>query len=213
MVGLAAGSGTVMTALGLMIPYIGTGARSLVALYAAASGPFAGIIILAFLFPWANAKGTAMAALGVCAVQVWQTIGRLASHLEPIRMTYGVDRCPDNVTAFNMTTSGFHESSQVLPLYRLSPYWCSLVSMCATVLLGLALSLLCARPEDNLEKAVDLSSPLILKLWKQAGFLRQFKQDDELDNAEEDLQLHDASPSEIQPLKDKEAQCFTSCEV
>ncbi|XP_077548650.1 sodium-coupled monocarboxylate transporter 2-like [Haemaphysalis longicornis] len=211
-VGLAAASGIIMTALGLSFPHIGSGARCLIALYAAASGPFAGIIILAFLFPWANAKGTAIAALGVCTIQVWQTVGRLASQLELKRMTYSVDSCPTNLTTFNGSTLEYRQSSQVLSLYRLSPYWCSLVSTCATVLLGLALSVVCAKPGDNLERAAELSSPPALKLWKQAGFLRHIKKNAEHGNPEDQLQLHD-SPLEIQPLQNKDAPRFTSCET
>ncbi|KAL1473929.1 hypothetical protein MTO96_021722, partial [Rhipicephalus appendiculatus] len=114
MAALAAGSGTIMTLVGLLVPYIGSAARFFIALYAAASGPFAGIIILATCFPWANAKlidstfahaecrGTASAALGVFLLQIWQTAGRFASKAEAVRMTYSVDSCPANTTALAM---------------------------------------------------------------------------------------------------------------
>ncbi|KAH6940712.1 hypothetical protein HPB50_005271 [Hyalomma asiaticum] len=60
--GLAATSGTVMTLFGLAVPYAGSAARFCISLYASASGPFAGIMILAFLFPWANARPDRMTA-------------------------------------------------------------------------------------------------------------------------------------------------------
>ncbi|XP_075527603.1 sodium-dependent multivitamin transporter-like [Dermacentor variabilis] len=142
MAGLAAASGTVMTIVGLLVPYIGSAARFLITLSAAASGPFAGIVILAFLFPWANTKGTATAALGVFLIQTWQTTGRFMARIEPLRMNYGTDRCPGNSTYHDVPQHEDRPYSDVFPLYRLSAYWCCLFSTILTVLLGLIFSIL-----------------------------------------------------------------------
>ncbi|XP_049273754.1 sodium/iodide cotransporter [Rhipicephalus sanguineus] len=99
---LAAGSGTIMTLSGLLLPYVSSAAKFFISLYAAASGPFSGIIILAFLLPWANAKGTAVAAVGVFIVQIWQTTGRFVSKIAPVSMQYTLDRCA-NKSVVNTT--------------------------------------------------------------------------------------------------------------
>ncbi|XP_077500681.1 sodium-dependent multivitamin transporter-like [Amblyomma americanum] len=172
MVALATSSGIVMVLLGLLVPYIGSAARFFIALNSGAAGPFAGIIILAFFFPWANAKGTAVAALGVFILQIWQTTGRFLSRIGPARMAYGLDRCPANITLMSVELPGNPEKYQGLLLYRISPYWCSLFSGCLTVLLGLAFSVASGSPKGNVEAALRLSSPSVFKFWRRIGFLR-----------------------------------------
>ncbi|XP_037527925.1 sodium-coupled monocarboxylate transporter 2 [Rhipicephalus sanguineus] len=202
MAALAAGSGTIMTLVGLLVPYIGSAARFFIALYAAASGPFAGIIILATCFPWANAKGTASAALGVFLLQIWQTAGRFASRAEAVRMTYTVDSCPANTTALVINETLPYvptDSPDVFALYRLSAYWCCLFATVLTVVIGLALSVITDRAEDDLEKTMSLSSPIALKFWARIGLLPRLKK--------EPLRVTvngngiKASPYEIQPLQ------------
>ncbi|KAL1430701.1 hypothetical protein MTO96_002304 [Rhipicephalus appendiculatus] len=174
--GLAVTSGTVVTLFGLAVPYAGSAARFCISLYSSASGPFAGIMILAFLFPWANARGTATAALAVFLVQTWQTTGRFLSRIEPNRMSYSVERCPFNSTTHERDSpSGSFEVSEVFLLYRLSPYWCCLLSACATVLLGLVFSLSIAGPDDSLKNAARLSTPAMLNFWQRVGLLQHFE--------------------------------------
>ncbi|KAL1446440.1 hypothetical protein MTO96_044584, partial [Rhipicephalus appendiculatus] len=49
-------SGTIMTVFAVAAPYIGTAARLFSSFYSSASGPFAGLLILAISSPWVNAK-------------------------------------------------------------------------------------------------------------------------------------------------------------
>ncbi|XP_077494992.1 sodium/iodide cotransporter-like isoform X2 [Amblyomma americanum] len=173
---LGAGSGTIMTLASLVLPYVSSAA-----------------------------KGTAWAALGVFAVQTWQTAGRFLSKVEPLSMTYTVDRCAANST-FDETASQANFSRadpssrpDVLALYRLSPYWCCLFSMCSTVVLGLALSSVTARPVGDLESALRLSSPLMLKLWRRFGFFRPSTTEAEFVAVNE--REHRDSSFESQPLQ------------
>ncbi|XP_070381464.1 sodium-coupled monocarboxylate transporter 2-like isoform X2 [Dermacentor albipictus] len=145
-----------------------------ISLYSAASGPFAGIMILAFLFPWANARGTAMAALAVFLIQTWQTTGRFLSRIEAVRMIYSVESCPFNST-LREEPSGTLEASEGFLLYRLSSYWCCLLSACSTVLLGLVLSLLIGGPADSLRNAARLSTPVMLKFWQRIALLQHLQ--------------------------------------
>lgn len=178
-VALAAGSGTIMTLSGILLPYVSSAAKFFIALYAAASGPFAGIIILAFFLPWANAKGTAVAAVGVFLVQIWQTAGRFVSKIVPASMQYSLDRCSNKSTLNGTALTLLAENGgpDVFLLYRLSPYWCCLFSMCCTVLLGLTLSLLCARPDSNVKETLRLTSPLMLKFWGKVGLIPPLNED------------------------------------
>ncbi|XP_037527679.2 sodium-coupled monocarboxylate transporter 2-like [Rhipicephalus sanguineus] len=201
--GLAVTSGTVMTLFGLAVPYAGSAARFCISLYSSASGPFAGIMILAFMFPWANARGTATAALAVFLIQTWQTTGRFLSRIEPRRMSYSVEQCPLNSTVHETDSSSRNfEASQVFLLYRLSPYWCCLLSACATVLLGLVFSLLIAGPDDSLKNAARLSTPATLKFWQRIGLLQH------LEKEAAQITVVDpcfkVSPFELQPLHESQ---------
>nr|XP_050032308.2 uncharacterized protein LOC126528469 [Dermacentor andersoni] len=93
------GSGTLMTAFAVVVPYIGTAMRIIMAFYSGASGPFAGMIIVALCLPWTNTKGTAVASSIVFALELYQTVGRTLSGLEPPRMNTTLLRCSHNVTA------------------------------------------------------------------------------------------------------------------
>ncbi|XP_037287732.2 sodium-coupled monocarboxylate transporter 2 [Rhipicephalus microplus] len=201
MAALATSSGTVMVLLGLLISYIGSAARFFIALNSAAAGPFAGIVMLAFFFPWANAKGTAVAALVVFVLQIWQTTGRFISRITPARMTYGVDRCFGNYTLHEEAPPQSTEHVDALLLYHLSPYWCCFLTMCITVLLGLSFSLLCASTSDDICVAARLASPPVFKLWRRVGLLRHVVKT-ESHEARETVGKN--SFLEIQPLKVKE---------
>ncbi|XP_077499999.1 sodium-coupled monocarboxylate transporter 2-like [Amblyomma americanum] len=207
---LATISGTVMILLGLLVPYAGSAARFCISLYSAASGPFAGIMILAFLFPWANAKGTATAALGVFAIQIWQTTGRFLSRIEPLRMTYSLERCPLNCTLYEATPSvGTTARSQdAFLLYRLSPYWCCLLSTFSTVLLGLAFSLLYAKRDGSVENALRLSTPAMLIIWRRLGLLRYSSKDDGY--VAVIGKGYEASPFELPPVQWKTVDLYAN---
>lgn len=223
MAALAAASGTIMTLFGLLVPYIGSAARFFIALYAAASGPFAGIIVLAFLFPWANAKGTAIAALGIFSLQIWQMAGRFESKIEPLRMTYSVDRCPANSTLNETFELDFFERpmlytnasanysvkedglevSDVFPLYQISAYWCCLFSTLLTVVLGLAFSLVLSRSNADVEATFRHSSPVALRFWRWTTLLGHDRGRIALNGTE-----FKASPVELEPLQGIDADYY-----
>ncbi|KAL1470572.1 hypothetical protein MTO96_024144, partial [Rhipicephalus appendiculatus] len=96
---LELGSGTLMTAFAILVPYVGTAIRIAMALYSGASGPFAGMIIVAICLPWTNTKGTAIATSAIFAFELWQTVGRTLSGLEPPKMNTTLLHCAHNVTA------------------------------------------------------------------------------------------------------------------
>ncbi|XP_037571407.1 uncharacterized protein LOC119453445 [Dermacentor silvarum] len=94
-------------------------------------------------------------------------------------MQYSLDRC-SNKSTFNGTSLTLLAEGgrpDVFLLYRLSPYWCCLFSMCCTVLLGLTLSLWCARPDSNVKETLRLTSPLMLKFWRKVGLMPPLTQD------------------------------------
>ncbi|KAK8772268.1 hypothetical protein V5799_024488 [Amblyomma americanum] len=53
---LAFASGTVMTVFAIAVPYMGSAAKLFVNLYTSASGPFAGLVIVAISSPWVNSR-------------------------------------------------------------------------------------------------------------------------------------------------------------
>ncbi|KAH7975115.1 hypothetical protein HPB49_023854 [Dermacentor silvarum] len=186
------GSGTLMTAFAVVVPHVGTATRILMSLYSGASGPFAGMVIAAVCLPWTNTKGTAVATSLVFLLEIWQTIGRTLSGLEPPRMNTTLERCTNNVTTAlsgfqfgnksesQATTSNFiaqrgpyagSSEPDVFLLYRLSSYWSSFIALLATVLLSLVLSLIIGADRVEVARNARLSSPLFLTLWTRLGWL------------------------------------------
>ncbi|XP_077495395.1 putative sodium-dependent multivitamin transporter isoform X2 [Amblyomma americanum] len=186
------GSGALMTAFAVAVPYMGTATRILMALYSGASGPFSGMVIVAICLPWINTRGTAVATSAVFALELWQTVGRTLSGLEPTRMATTLLRCAHNVSGVTETlgvisvsqmTQGITNrscvgreispnsaESDVFPLYRLSSYWTSFVAMFATVAFSVVLSVLLDRKRE-LDRNLRLSSPAFLRLWTWLGLL------------------------------------------
>ncbi|KAH8031343.1 hypothetical protein HPB51_016401 [Rhipicephalus microplus] len=170
---------------------VAMGEGIVMALYSGASGPFAGMIIVAICLPWTNTKGTAIATSAAFAFELWQTVGRTLSGLEPPRMNTTLLHCANNATAL-CSSEGLAYASQPVPgtanltcgrtgmpevrgedvffLYRLSSYWSSFFAMLATVALSLVLSIFLGH-KDELRKSMPLSSPAFLRLWARLRLL------------------------------------------
>ncbi|XP_065296161.1 putative sodium-dependent multivitamin transporter [Dermacentor albipictus] len=185
------GSGALMTAFAVVVPHVGTATRILMSLYSGASGPFAGMVVAAICLPWTNTKGTAVATSLVFLLEIWQTIGRTLSRLEPLRMNTTLERCAHNVTTAlsglrfanesepQVTASHFivqrgpsaGSEADVFLLYRVSSYWSSFIALLATVLLSLVFSLIIGGHREALARNARLSSPLFLRLWSRLGLI------------------------------------------
>nr|XP_054923405.1 uncharacterized protein LOC126525114 [Dermacentor andersoni] len=84
-----------MTLFAIAVPMMGSATRLFVAFYSSASGPFAGLVLLAISSPWVKAKAAAWASLLVCGLQIWHAIGRSLSGISTPPILYGtLDRCP-----------------------------------------------------------------------------------------------------------------------
>lgn len=172
---LAFSSGTVMTLLAIAAPHIGTAARLFVTFYSTASGPFAGLVLLAISSPWVNAKGAAWGTVLVCVLQMWHAIGRSLASLAPPRlMTRTLDQCPLLINASYEATDHTVLSSERAPvflLYQVSFYWMSFLGLVLTLLLGTVLSLVTGG-DKTARNNVSLTSPLFVKLWARFKFFR-----------------------------------------
>ncbi|XP_065280772.1 sodium-coupled monocarboxylate transporter 2-like [Dermacentor albipictus] len=182
---LAFASGTIMTLFAIAVPLMGTATGLFLSLYASASGPFAGLILLAISSPWVNAKGAAWSSLLVCVLQLWHAVGK-TFFTEPRAPAFvgTLDRCPvaENSTAESWTFAAtphsmLTQSSQGFPLYELAFFWSSFIGALLTIFLGTAISVLTGGVKtckDNL----SLTSPLFLSLWRRFKFLAQIIQVD-----------------------------------
>ncbi|KAH7948730.1 hypothetical protein HPB49_001409 [Dermacentor silvarum] len=163
-----------MTLFAIAVPYIGAAAKLFMSLYSSASGPFAGLVILAISSPWVNAKGAAWASLGVCALQLWHALGRGLTGVGRSSFIPGtLDRCSldanDTAKGGISTVSVYQAvpttSAYVLPLYRLSFFWIAFIGFLLTLLLGTIFSLATAekvrapspRRESKFKKGSELS--------------------------------------------------------
>lgn len=188
---LAFASGTLMTLFAIAVPYIGAAAKLFMSLYSSASGPFAGIVILAISSPWVNAKGAAWAGLGVCALQLWHALGRGLAGVGRSSFIPGtLDRCPldaNDTAKGGITTVSVYQvvpttSAYVLPLYRLSFFWIAFIGFLLTLLLGTIFSLATGGARKTKSNLV-LTSTAFLTLWYRFKLLRRAVQ---LDNANEE---------------------------
>lgn len=167
---LAVASGTIMTLFAIVVPMMGTATQLFLSLYASASGPFAGLILLAISSPWVNAKGAAWSSLLVCLLQLWHAVGKTFFAETPAPAFVGtLDRCP---VAENSTTdspglattphSMLTSSSQVFPLYELAFFWSSFIGALLTIFLGTALSLVTGGAK-TCKPNLSLTSPLFFE--------------------------------------------------
>ncbi|KAL3214584.1 hypothetical protein MRX96_034855 [Rhipicephalus microplus] len=146
---LAFASGTIMTMFAVIVPMMGTATRLFLSLYASASGPFAGLILLAISSPWVDAKSASWSSLVVCLLQLWHAVGKSFFTEAPEPAFVGtLDRCPAtlNSTNYNETYGGithslFTSRSEVFPLYQLSFFWSSFIGALLTMILGTVLSI------------------------------------------------------------------------
>ncbi|XP_077491140.1 sodium-coupled monocarboxylate transporter 2-like [Amblyomma americanum] len=146
---LAFASGTIMTIFAIAVPYMGSAAMIFMALYTAASGLFAGLVLLGISSPWVNAKGAAWTCLLVCAVQLWHGIGSGLSGFgrSPV-ITGTLDRCPLPANGTKGTVGidaavgePLQRSPYVFPLYLVSYFWIAFFGFLFTIVLATALSL------------------------------------------------------------------------
>ncbi|KAK8759349.1 hypothetical protein V5799_003017 [Amblyomma americanum] len=183
---LAFASGAIMTMLAVAAPAAGTVARAFVSLYASASGPFAGLVLLAISSPWVNAKGAGWACVLVCGLQVWHAVGRSLSHVAiPPLLTGTLERCPlalnttQNFTNPESSVQGSHSSSSyVFPLYQLSFLWISSIGALLTIFLGTTLSLATGGVAQS-RKNLRLTSLFVLSFWLRFKFFRRILQCDD----------------------------------
>ncbi|XP_075559932.1 sodium-coupled monocarboxylate transporter 1-like [Dermacentor variabilis] len=190
---LAFASGTLMTLFAIAVPYIGAAAQLFMSLFSSASGPFAGLVLLAISSPWVNAKGAAWASLGVCVLQLWHALGRRLTGVGRLSFIPGtLDRCPldanDTSTDDSATVSVYQAvpttSAYVLPLYRLSFFWIAFIGLLLTLLLGTIFSLATGGARKA-QRNLKLTSPAFLIFWYRFKFLRPAFQHN--DGKEEDV--------------------------
>ncbi|XP_075539495.1 sodium-coupled monocarboxylate transporter 2-like [Dermacentor variabilis] len=176
---LAFASGVIMTLFAIAVPMMGSATRLFVAFYSSASGPFAGLVLLAISSPWVKAKAAAWASLLVCGLQLWHAIGRSLSGISTPPILYGtLDRCPlptnsTDGTDIPVSPNAFsHERSNIFPLYQLSSFSISFLGALLTMLLGTIFSI--AKGKDiELQKNIHLTSPAFLKIWCRFKCLRR----------------------------------------
>ncbi|KAL3223402.1 hypothetical protein MRX96_027575 [Rhipicephalus microplus] len=166
-----------------------------VSLYSSASGPFAGLVLLAVSSPWVNSKGAAWGSLLVCTLQLWHALGRSiwGSGMPPF-LPRSLDRCPianDTSTAQPTNDAALLSRMNIFPLYQLSYLWICAIGAVLTMLSGTAISLATGGVKD-VRKNLPLTSPSFLKLWRHFKFLRGILMDaEEMENyGVEALPLH-----------------------
>ncbi|XP_037515264.1 sodium-coupled monocarboxylate transporter 2 [Rhipicephalus sanguineus] len=177
--GLAFLFGILMTIYSMIVPYLGSAVRVVVVMHNGASGPFVGMFLLAFLFPWANSKGVVAGTLLTTALQFWQMFGKIYYGIRAPMMPVSTDYCPANstMTIDAMRTSSYsaaHSNADVFPLYRFSSNWGVLASAGLTILIGLVVSLLTGGREVN-EKHTQLTSDIFVSLWRKLGLLPRYE--------------------------------------
>ncbi|KAL1468936.1 hypothetical protein MTO96_025137 [Rhipicephalus appendiculatus] len=146
---LAFAVGGIMTGCSVVVPYMGSVTAMFMAVNAAITGPFVGLVMLGLTVPFANSKGAGSTALLMVVYQLLHMSVRMNFGAQELRMPVSLEFCPGNVTTTpriaNATLPAFSKRSvNTFPLFRLSSYWSSLFSTVTTYIGGIALSLLLA---------------------------------------------------------------------
>ncbi|XP_077496077.1 sodium-coupled monocarboxylate transporter 1-like [Amblyomma americanum] len=167
--------GGVMTACSVLIPYLGSVMSMFMAVNAAITGPFVGLLVLGLTVPFANSKGAGVVTLLMAAYQLVHMFVRINAGVEEDRMPVSLDYCTQNTSVAagnrNATFSTHTERSvEVFPLFRLSSHWNSFLSTCATYFGGLAVSHLLGGNELPGGGKQNLTSDLLWPLWRKLGW-------------------------------------------
>ncbi|XP_077489664.1 sodium-coupled monocarboxylate transporter 2-like [Amblyomma americanum] len=185
--GLAFLFGILMTIYSLIVPHLGSAVRVVVIMHNGASGPFVGMFLLAFLFPWANSKGVVAGTLLTTALQFWQMFGKIYYGIQAPLMPLTTDFCAVNSSSMEMHTSPptAYSDDDVFPLYRFSSNWCVLSSAVLTIVIGLVVSFLTGGQELK-EGHEQLTSDIFLSLWRKLGLLPRYEKTETSDVNQED---------------------------
>uniref|UniRef100_A0A6B0V0X4 Putative iodide/myo-inositol/multivitamin symporter n=1 Tax=Ixodes ricinus TaxID=34613 RepID=A0A6B0V0X4_IXORI len=154
---------------------MGSATKVIISIYSAVTGPFCGLLLLAFLFPCANSKGASTATLMTVSFQMWHMSQKIIQGSLPPRLPVTVDYCPGNFTGtsrhLNETLlTQDHTSTGGFFLSQMSTYWSNLISAILTIAIGLAISLLTGG-RQTYKQHIHLSSDTFLALWRKLGFI------------------------------------------
>ncbi|KAK8777063.1 hypothetical protein V5799_029594 [Amblyomma americanum] len=162
--------GVVMTIYSTLVPYMGSITRIFMMANAAISGPLAGLMLMAVIFPFVNAKGAGWATLLAVVYQLWHMWQTLMSDAKPPRMDVTTDFCADNISRLAPLPTPPQESSSSLPALGISSYWSSFFSTIATIVIGLLISALTGG-RRSCRKNIPYTNTTCLILWERAGLL------------------------------------------
>ncbi|XP_037579952.1 sodium-coupled monocarboxylate transporter 2-like [Dermacentor silvarum] len=164
-----------MTLCSCACVYMGSITRIVMMVLSASMGPFVGLMLLAVAFPFVHAKGAGISTLlllGFQLVVMWQS---MQSGVKPSLMPVTLEYCQENSshveTTSNVTTS-LSTPRQPLALFRLSSFWSCLISTCATVILGVLISV--ATGEHRKRNAdVKHLNQWFVHFWRRLGLVHK----------------------------------------
>ncbi|KAL1434653.1 hypothetical protein MTO96_011470 [Rhipicephalus appendiculatus] len=169
--GIAFAVGVAMTALSVAIPYAGSAVTIFIAVSAAITGPFVGLLLLGITVPFASCKGAGIVTLLMVIYQIGHLTYSVQGGIREQRMPVSLDYCPENTTiaahSVNITLSTpsqrFRSS---FPPLDMSPLWSSFFSTVITYLGGIAASRLIGSKECLDSYNSHLTSPILVPLWR-----------------------------------------------
>ncbi|XP_054922395.1 sodium-coupled monocarboxylate transporter 2-like [Dermacentor andersoni] len=182
--------GATMTLCSCACVYLGSITRIIIMVLSASMGPFVGLMILAIAFPFVHAKGAGISTLlllGFQLVVMWQSI---QSGFKPSLMPVTLDYCQENgshVEVMSNATNSLSTPRQPMALFRLSSFWSCLISTCATVILGVMISVATGEHRKRNADAKHLNQ-WFLRFWQRLGLAAHDKSvvnGDMQDNADE----------------------------
>ncbi|XP_077486513.1 sodium-coupled monocarboxylate transporter 1-like [Amblyomma americanum] len=175
---LAFAVGAVMTAISVVVPYLGSAVSMFIAVSSAITGPFVGLLLLGLTVPFANSKGAGIVTLLMVAYQMVHLFYRLQSGVRERRMPVSLDYCRHNATntilVSNVTLSVPSERPQsgTFPLFDVSPFWSSFFTTIATYVGGLVASVALGGKTLSVTATSNLTSPALFPLWQRLGCMQ-----------------------------------------
>ncbi|XP_077539343.1 sodium-coupled monocarboxylate transporter 1-like [Haemaphysalis longicornis] len=172
--------GSTMTICSGLFVYMGSLTRVFMMAYGAFAAPYAGMCILAVLFPFVHSKGAGTATLLVAIYQVCHLTLTIQSGAHPERMPVSLEYCPKNIMNRISMTNATSYAEVTRPdnrflLFRLSYHWASFFAIIATIVIGVLVSAITGEIASKRESR-ELSSDVFVRMFRKPKHLHPGEQ-------------------------------------
>ncbi|XP_054922276.1 sodium-dependent multivitamin transporter-like [Dermacentor andersoni] len=163
-----------MTIYSTLCVHMGSVTMVFMMVYNGITSAFAGLCLLAVLFPFVHCKGAGVATLITIAYQILHVSQIIRSGRKPPRMDVSLDYCPANhtsiVAALDRSRGAHETTNESFILFRVSYMWTSFFAIFAVVIIGVLVSCLTGEIRIRNEQ-LHLCNDEAVRFWRYARLL------------------------------------------